>query len=242
MKLNCCIIDDEPLARDLLESYVVKTPFLTLTGKFSGAVNALRDPALGEADLLLLDIQMPDLNGLDFSKMIPEKTRVIFTTAFEQYALDSYRVNALDYLLKPISYPDFLQAVNKAMRWFEATRPPAAGPKEEIETVFVKTEYKLVQIELKDILYIEGFKDYIKIFTGIDTPPVLSLMSLKAIEEILPSRNFIRVHRSFIVQLGKIRVIERNRIVFGKQYIPISDSYKSGFMAYLNKRSLTGDW
>lgn len=241
MILNCCIIDDEPLARDLLESYVRKTPFLSLTGKFPSAVNALKASALDQVDLLLLDIQMPDLNGMDFSRMVPERTRVIFTTAFEQYALDSYRVNALDYLLKPISYPDFLQAVNKALRWFEAVRPSGPVVQEEIDSIFVKTEYKLMQIELKDILYIEGFKDYIKIYTDIDRPPVLSLMSMKAIEEVLPAKNFIRVHRSFIVQLSKIKVIERNRIVFGKQYIPISDSYRSGFQAYLNKRSLTGD-
>lgn len=191
-------------------------------------------------DLLFLDIQMPELNGLEFSRMIPETTRIIFTTAFGQYALDGYRVNALDYLLKPISFADFTEAVNKAIRWFEL-RQKAYGnisgtaPDNEMKYIYIKSDYKLIQIELDKILYIEGLKDYIKVHLE-DTPrPVLSLTSLKAMEEKLPSDRFIRVHRSFIVQKQKIRIIEKGRIIFGKDYIPISDSYKQELQNYVNE-------
>ena len=186
----------------------------------------------GLVDLLFLDIQMPELNGLEFSKMVDSRTRIVFTTAFGQYAIDGYRVNALDYLLKPISYVDFLQAANKALQWFELVQKP-----EEIDSIFVKSDYKLVQVDLKKIMYIEGLKDYIKIYTEDAPKPILSLMSMKAMEELLPSSRFIRVHRSFIVQKDKIRVIDRGRIVFDKTYIPISDSYKQVFQTFLDERS-----
>lgn len=233
MVINCVIVDDEPLALGLLESYVNKTPFLLLTGKYSSAVQALKEIPDKEIDLLFLDIQMPELNGLEFSRMIDEHTRIIFTTAFNQYAIDGYRVNALDYLLKPISYIDFLQAANKALQWFELIKKKP----EEKESFFVKSEYKLLQIQFDKILYIEGLKDYVKIYTEDSPKAILSLMSMKSIEELLPGSRFIRVHRSFIVQKSKIKIIERNRIVFGKNYIPISDSYKEGFQRFLNERS-----
>ncbi len=254
MTLNCCIIDDEPLALDLLESYVLKTPFLKLTGKYLGALQAMDELQSIEVDLIFLDIQMPGLNGLDFSRMIGEKARIIFTTAFNQYAIDSYKVNALDYLLKPISYIDFLQAANKALRWFEIVRRPATAPaattvtepvpltsaseKDDIDSIFVKSGYKLVQVKLASILYIEGLKDYIKIYTEDEVKPLLSLMSMKSMEELLPSARFMRVHRSYIVQIDKIKIIDRNRIVFGKTYIPISDSYKKEFATFLSNRSI----
>ena len=245
MKLTCYVIDDEPLAVSLLESYVKKTPFLALEGTFNNAIHALTAISDHPVDILFLDIQMPELNGLEFSRIVGGETRIIFTTAFERYAADSYKVNALDYLLKPISYPDFLTAANKALQWFEMTRKntiqadgTAIPAKEEIESIFVKTEYKLIQIALNKILYIEGLKDYVKIYTEDDNHPVLSLMSMKTMEEMLPSKNFIRVHRSYIVQAQKIKVIERNRIVFGKAYIPISDNYKPRFMEFLSQRSL----
>lgn len=233
MKLNCAIVDDEPLALNLLESYVQKTSFLELAGKYSSAVQAMKELPDKKIDLLFLDIQMPELNGLEFSKMVPSNTRVVFTTAFGQYAIDGYKVNALDYLLKPISYVDFLQAANKALQWFELLQQP----REEKESIFVKSEYKLVQIMLKDILYIEGLKDYIKIYEENQPKPVLCLMSMKAMEELLPPKRFIRVHRSYIVQKDKIRVIDRGRIVFGKTYIPISDSYKQAFQDFLDNPS-----
>lgn len=233
MKLKCAIVDDEPLALNLLESYVQKTSFLELVGKYSSAVMAMKELPDKKIDLLFLDIQMPELNGLEFSKMVPANTRIVFTTAFGQYAIDGYKVNALDYLLKPISYVDFLQAANKALQWFELLQQP----REEKESIFVKSEYKLVQIMLKDILYIEGLKDYIKIYEENQAKPVLCLMSMKAMEEQLPPKRFIRVHRSYIVQKDKIRIIDRGRIVFGKTYIPISDSYKQAFQDFLDSPS-----
>ena len=197
MTLKCCIIDDEPLALNLMESYVQKTPFLELSGKYSSAVEAM------------------------------------------QYAIDGYKVNALDYLLKPISYTDFLQAANKALHWFELLQQREISKQEngELESIFVKSDYKLIQVELKNILYIEGLKDYIKIYEENAPRPLLSLMSLKAMEELLPTEQFIRVHRSYIVRKDKIRFIDRGRIVFGKNYIPISDSYKPQVQAFIDKHS-----
>jgi DNA-binding LytR/AlgR family response regulator len=245
MNLSCAIIDDEPLAVSLLETHVNKTPFLTLQGKYNSAVLALPELNANPVDLLFLDIQMPELNGMEFSRMISENTRIIFTTAFEQYALDSYKVNALDYLLKPISYADFLQSAKKALQWVEmfhnrqSSKP--ASEKAEPESIFIKTERRLVQIDLNKILYIEGLKDYVKIFIEGQTSPVLSLMSMKAMEELLPTSKFVRVHRSFIVQPEKIKVIERSRIVFGKEYIPISDNYRDKFYEFLSRRALFTD-
>ncbi|NDV58556.1 LytTR family DNA-binding domain-containing protein [Bacteroides sp. 519] len=230
--LSCAIVDDEPLALSLLESYVNKTSFLSLNGKYSSAIQAMKNLTENPVDLLFLDIQMPELNGLEYSKMVDKHTRIIFTTAFEQYALDGYRVNALDYLLKPISYVDFLEAANKAVQWFERV-----STQDEIDCIYVKSDYKLLQIELKKILYIEGLKDYIKIYTEDNARPILSLMSMKSMEELLPDSKFMRVHRSFIVQKDKIKIIDRGRIVFEKAYIPVSDSYKQAFQKYLDERS-----
>lgn len=248
MRLTCAIIDDEPLAVSLLESYVLKTPFLDLQGTYNSALDALSDLRDRPVDLLFLDIQMPELSGLEFSRILNADTRVIFTTAFDQYAVDSYRVNALDYLLKPISYPDFLASANKALRWYELLRKPVSSEEKEesasiaerggMESIFVKSEYKLLQIELRKILYIEGLKDYVKIFVEDEPRPVLSLMSMKSLEDMLPSDRFVRVHRSFIVQPEKIKVIERNRIVFVKEYIPISDNYKQHFLEMIERRSI----
>ena len=218
MKLNCAIIDDEPLAVELMEGYVRKTPFLTLCGSFgsgSAAFDMLRDRPV---DLLFCDIQMPGLSGMELSRMLPADTRVIFTTAFSA---------------------DFLAAANKALAWFELknraeTPPPAAAP----QSLFVKTEYRLRQIGFDSILYIEGLKDYVKIHVEEETHPVLTLTSLKSLEEQLPADRFVRVHRSFIVQPSKIRSIERNRIVFGKEYIPVSENYRQAFFDFLAEHSL----
>ena len=241
MKLTCAIIDDEPLAVELLESYVRKTPFLELKGAYNGGITALEALKTEPVDLLFCDIQMPELNGMELSRMLPARTRVVFTTAFDRYAVEGFRVGAVDYLLKPISYADFLTAANKAFEWFELKRrsvgkpsPAEAGP----ESIFVKTEYRLRQIELDKILYIEGLKDYVKIYVEDEPRPVLSLASLKSLEEQLPAERFVRVHRSYIVQPAKIRIIERGRIVFGKTYIPVSDGYKEAFYAFLEARSL----
>lgn len=240
MILNCAIIDDEPLALDLLESYVRKTSFLNLVGRYSSAVSALSEIHQKRVDLLFLDIQMPGMNGLEFAKTLQHDTRVVFTTAFSQYAIDGFRVKALDYLLKPISFQAFTEASERALEWFrlkqgEASEIEANYPK---DCIFVKSEYKLLQIQLGKILYIEGLKDYVKIYTEDNPRPILSLSSMKAMEERLPADRFLRVHRSFIVQKAKVRVIDRGRIVFGNVTIPVSDSYKQEWAAFLSEHSL----
>lgn len=241
MKLRCAIVDDEPLALGLLESYVKKTPLLELNGAYSSAIQAMKNLPENPVNLIFLDIQMPELNGLEFSRMIPQDTRIIFTTAFEQYALDGYKVNALDYLLKPVSYSDFMQAVNKAVKWFELQQKAEENSNNFIQAssesnyIYIKSDYKLIQINLDKILYIEGLKDYIKIHLEDEPRPILSLVSMRAMEEKLPSSRFLRVHRSFIVQKQKIKVIDKGRIVFGKEYIPISDSYKQELQNYVNE-------
>lgn len=226
MTLNCLIVDDEPLALELLESYVSRTPFLHLVDRCDSAIKALSVIEETPVDLIFLDIQMPELNGLELSRLVGNKVKIIFTTAFEQYAIEGFRVDALDYLLKPFNYSEFLRAATKALR----TRPAP-------ESIFVKSDYKLVQVQLKDILYIEGLKDYIRIQTE-DGQGILTLMSMKSIEDFLPADTFVRVHRSYIVNLNKIKTIERNRIIFGKVYIPISDSYKDRFTELLDKRAI----
>lgn len=234
MTLTCFIIDDEPLALALLESYVSKTPFLQLTGKFSSAVAAIDAVQDQGPDVLFLDIQMAELTGMEFARLVPEKTRIIFTTAFQQYALEGYKVNALDYLLKPFSYPEFLQAANKALHYHQLNQMP---PVQEVQkSIFVKADYKLMRIDLDKILYIEGLKDYLKIYTEEQPQAIVSHITMKAMEEMLPSSRFLRVHRSFIVNQEKIKIVDRNRIVFGKVHIPISDSYKEAFQEFLDKR------
>ena len=241
MILRCALVDDEPLALSLLESYVRKTDSLELCGSYSSAIQAMKSLPEHPVDLLFLDIQMPELNGLEFSRMVSDNTRIIFTTAFEQYAIDGYRVNALDYLLKPISYNDFIEAVNKALQWFEL-RKKAETP-DSVQTslptdsnhIYVKSDYKIVQIELDKILYIEGLKDYIKIYTEDNPRPILSLTSMITMEEKFRSNRFILVHRSYIVQKQKIKIIDKGRIVFGKEYIPVSDSYKQELQNYVNE-------
>lgn len=239
MKLTCAIIDDEPLAVELMEGYVRKTPFLELRDSFGSGTAAIETLRERPVDLLLCDIQMPGLNGMELSRMLPADTRVIFTTAFSRYAVEGFRVRAIDYLLKPISYADFLAAAQKALEWFEIKRrAEKAAPDEARQSIFVKTEYRLQQIELDKILYIEGLKDYVKIHVEGEAHPVLSLLSLKSLEDQLPADRFVRVHRSYIVQPAKIRTIERNRIVFGKEYIPISEGYRQPFFDFLARRSL----
>lgn len=239
MILTCFIIDDEPLALGLLESYVVKTPFLELIEKFSSAVAAVESVRETPPDVIFLDIQMAELNGMEFARLVPEKSRIIFTTAFEQYALESYKVNALEYLLKPFSYSDFLLAANKALQWQQLNEKAIAEKsKNAPDCIYVKSEYRLLQIALSKILYIEGLKDYLKIYLEGETEPVVSHITMKAMEEMLPGSDFMRIHRSFIIQKDKIKVVEHNRIVFGKTYIPVSDSYKESFQKFLDKRTL----
>ena len=239
MQLNCLIVDDEPLALDLLEAYVKRTPFLTLVGRCTNALEVLQLTKEKTVDLIFLDIQMPELSGLELSRILGNEVKVIFTTAFEQYALEGFRVDALDYLLKPVSYPEFLKAAHKALQWFDRSAGlPSVPEKRSEDSIFVKCDYKLQKIELCRIRYIEGLKDYVKIYLEEQTQPVVSLISMKSLEEMLPETSFIRVHRSYIVNLDKITVVERNRIVFGKTYIPVSDSYKEKFLDFINRKTI----
>jgi len=239
-KIRCLVVDDEPLALELIEDYVLKTPFLELVNKFNSPFQAIDALQNEKVDLIFLDIQMPGLSGIDFSKLLQGGPKVIFTTAYNQYALEGFKVDALDYLVKPINYQEFLKASNKALTWFSLVEQNSESKNVEPSnaSIFVKSEYKLLKVVLNDILYIEGLKDYVKIYLKDQTKPILSLMSLKNLEEKLSSEQFMRVHRSFIVNLHQISKVERNRIVFGSVYIPIADSYKEQFQEFLNKKSL----
>ena len=235
MILNCAIIDDEPLAAELLASYTKKVPFLNLIGTYNSAVNGMKDLREHPVELLFLDIQMPELSGLEFAKILPKETKIIFTTAFNQYAIEGYKVNAIDYLLKPVSFEEFLKASNKALDWFTTVRKQDTYREDRF--MLVKSDYKLVKIALDDILYIEGLKDYVRIYLE-NGEKVMSLMNMKELEDYLPQPEFMRTHRSYIVHMNKITVIDRFRIVFGDVYIPISDSYKEEVQTYFDRHTL----
>lgn len=236
--ISCIIIDDEPLAVKLMESYVTKTPFLELKGSFTSGGQAFEFIQDNPVDLLFCDIQMPGLNGMDLSKMLPEDTRIIFTTAFSQYAIEGFKVHALDYLLKPISYDDFLAAANHAKKVIDTERQSGTDRTPPIRSIFVKTEYRLQQIELDSITFIEGLKDYVKIHLDDGPDPVLSLIRMKTLQEQLPKDRFVRVQKSYIVQLSKIEAIERSHIVIGKDRIPIGETYQEALLNALSGNSI----
>lgn len=236
MILTCAIIDDEPLAAELLESYVKKTPELHLVGVYGSAVEAMKELRNNPVDLLFLDIQMPELSGMEFAGILPKKTKVIFTTAFDRYAIDGYKVNAVDYLLKPISYDNFVLSVNRVLeRCRDVDRQDVMSAD---GFVYVKSEYKLVKINFDDILYIEGVKDYVKIYFRDRRKPVMSLMNMKKLEDYLPKSQFMRVHRSFIVNMSVADMIDRGRIVAGDTFIPVSESYKEQVQEYIDRHTL----
>jgi DNA-binding LytR/AlgR family response regulator len=252
MNLNCIAVDDEPLALGLVSVFIEKTPFLNLVGKYSSAVEALQGLHSQQVDVIFLDIQMPDLTGIELARVLSQAQqgsvgpRIIFTTAFNNFALEGYKVDALDYLLKPFNYEEFLRAANKAKAYFELINRPApasvapvalAIPEPEEESLFLKVEYQLVRVAFKDILYIEGLKDYVKVHLQGNPKPILSLTSLKALEDKLPPRRFMRIHRSFIVSLDKISSLTRNSIQIGTVTIPVSDQYKDTFNQFLSKWS-----
>ncbi len=236
MILSCAIIDDEPLAADLLASYARKTPELDLMGVYNSAINAMKTLRENPVDLIFLDIQMPELSGLEFAELLPKKTKTILTTAFDRYAIEGYKVNAIDYLLKPISYEKFILSVNKALEWFKAVSSSEASSIEEF--IYVKSEYKLVRIKLDDILYIEGLKDYVKIYLEGEKKSIMTLMNMKKLEEFLSEPKFLRVHRSFIVNMTKVNMVDRGRIVIGSMFIPISESYKEKVQDYIDNHTL----
>ena len=241
-KITCLIADDEPMALSLIESYVLKTPFLELKAKCNSAIKAMEFLETdSDIDLFFLDIQMPDLTGLEFSRLLPAKSKVVFTTAFDQYAIEGYKVNALDYLLKPFDYNEFLNAAQKARNHFEINCVQNAKNqqnKKNSDFIFVKSEYRQIKINFSEILYIEGLKDYVKIYTSSHPRPILTLMSLKKLEEELPSEQFMRVHRSYIISLEKIEAIERNHVVIKDGFITIAPNYKDILMEYIKGKSI----
>ena len=231
MMISCILIDDEPLALDLLKAYVESTPFLKLIAICNNAISAFEILEKESVDLIFTDIQMPNLSGMEFSKMIlNNRAKIIFTTAFEQFALESYKVNTIDYLVKPISYPEFITAANKAKQ--QILQSSNQTPIDDY--IFIKSDYKLIKIDLKDLIYVEGLKDYLKFYTVHSEKPMLTLKSMKSLEEELSKKQFMRVHRSFMVNLNKITTIERNRIVFGDKYIPVSEKYKENFQKFIS--------
>jgi len=236
MIIRCAIIDDEPLAAGLLESYVKRTPFLSLIGSYRSPLTAMADLRDHPAQLMFLDIQMPEISGIEFAKILPKDTKIIFTTAFPQYAVEGYGVNAVDYLLKPVSYNDFLKAVNRVLDWFDIQKRQEVCRSERF--MFVKSEYKLQRVALDDILYVEGLKDYVRIYLK-SGERVMSLISMKKLEDYLPHPEFLRTHRSYIVHMSAVNAIDRLRAVFDDAVIPISDNYKDAVQQYLDLHTLT---
>lgn len=236
--LTCFAVDDEPMALKLLESYIEKTPFLELKKSFSNAIEALERFNENPVDLLFLDIQMPDLSGMELSKIIKDKAKVIFTTAFDQYALEGFRVDAVDYLLKPFDYAEFLNAAQKAHKRIAPPKPTPQAKESRNESLFVKSGYKQLKIELDNILYIEGLKDYVKIWIKDNPSAILTLMTLKSLEKELPAGKFMRVNRSFIVALPHIEEVERNLITINNTQITVSEQHKAKFQEFVERNSL----
>jgi len=230
MKIKCIAIDDEPLALQQMGSYIQKTPFLELVGLFESAFQALDYLSSNPVELMFLDINMPDFNGLDFAKSLTNKPKIILTTAYSEYALEGFRIDALDYLLKPIPYPVFLKSVNKAKEWFQIKTEHSS----DVE-LFIKSEGKTVKIRVADILYVESANEYIKI--NMDNKDVVTtLIRLKDFEEQLPAEDFMRIHRSFIVHTKKIKAIERFRVILSSNFpIPVGENYREAFQAFVDK-------
>ena len=240
MTLRCIIVDDEPLAIRMLENYISRTPSLELEASFTDPVLALSEICARAPQLVFLDIQMPDLDGLELSRMIPPKTRIIFTTAFKQYAFDSYEVSALDFLLKPIRYQKFLEAVEKARQWFTLQQAAAQAQSPGDDTLFIKVDGILRKISLDDIVGLEGMKDYVRIHLKDRQPPLLTHMTMKAAQQMLPEGRFMRVHRSWIVALDKIESVSASGdISIGGQLIHISENCREAFDNWLQQRSFS---
>jgi len=235
--INCIAIDDEPLALKQIAGYIAKTPFLNLVASFESALEVLNYLNENKVDLMFVDIQMPDLNGMDLVKSLKNRPEVIFTTASKDYAIEGFKIDALDYVLKPIDYASFLKAANKAKEYFELLDKQPDKLTANSNYLFLKSEYKIIRIEIDKILYIEGMSEYVRIHLE-NAKPVMSLIRMKSIEQRIPTAQFMRVHRSFIVNLAKITTIERNCIIFDKTYIPVSDTYKDAFQSYIDENFL----
>lgn len=243
MKLRCVAVDDEPLALDLVAKFISQTSFLQLEAKFDNAIQALGYLNQNQTDLVFLDIQMPDLSGMELARILDgknsgQKPRIIFTTAYNQFAIEGYKVDALDYLLKPFSYEEFLKASTKAYQYFEKLQKPAESSpdlEKNHDYIFLKVEYQLVKVMVKDIAYVEAYKDYVKVHLTNKPNPLLSLTSMKAMEDMLPQQDFMRVHRSYIINLNHIDSVSRNVVNIGDAHITVSDNYKEPFMHFLSR-------
>ena len=236
-QLTCMIVDDEPLAVRLLESYVEKTPDLQLLASFTDSITAINAVKEQKPDLLFLDIQMPNIDGMELAHSLPEGTRVVFTTAFKEYAFESYEVNALDFLLKPIRYNKFLGSIEKARKVYD-TQPTAVEPKQQPNTVFARVDGEWRNIPVAQIVYVSGMKDYVMFYLDGEKKPLISHLTMKAVEEMLPSDKFLRIHRSYIVAVDKIQKVDRNDCVYiGEEIIHIPDGYLQSFRNFLETRS-----
>ena len=237
--MTCIIVDDEPLAVKLMESFVAKTPDLELLGSFTDSVEAINAIKEQKPNLLFLDIQMPDLNGMELAHMISADTKVIFTTAFKEYAFESYEVSALDFLLKPIRYNKFMVAVEKAKNWF-ISRNAESGIKcdNSPQTLFLRVDGELRNITIENIIYVNGMKDYVMFYLDGETKPLITHLTMKAVEEMLPPEKFLRVHRSYIIAVDKIRKVDRNDCIYiGNEIIHVPDSYQEAFHNFLETRT-----
>ena len=236
-KLNCIAVDDEPFALNMVCAYIEQTPFLQLSGRFTSAIETLKALHEQDIDLVFLDIQMPELTGIELARILDrgrnmKGPRVIFTTAYDQFALEGYKVDALDYLLKPFDYEEFLRAVQKAQSYAamsEALPNPPTPTETEQDYIFLKVEYQLIKVKLGDIRYIQGLKDYVKVYLASSPKPLLSLISMKALEEKLPAERFMRIHRSYIISLEQIHAVSKNSVEIGNESIPVSNQYKDDF-------------
>jgi DNA-binding LytR/AlgR family response regulator len=238
MTLNCVIIDDEPLAIDVIAGHIARTPFLTLERKFTHPVQAFEYLAENRTDILFIDIQMPDLSGMDLVRKLDYQPAVIFTTAYDQYAVEGFKVDALDYLLKPVDFPEFLKAAEKARKWIVAVKSPVSI-RQNKEFLFIKSAFKIIRIDLKTIIYIEGMSEYVRIFRE-HAKPVMSLLSLKSLNDFLPEEMFMRVHKSYIVNLHKISEIKSNSVTCTDGVeIPVSRLYKEKLQEYVEKNFMT---
>lgn len=231
--IRCCVIDDEPLALKLISSYVGRTAGLELAGAYLSAEEASEAIGGGDFDAVFLDIQMPGVSGVEFAKTVPPSTRIIFVTAYSDYAVEGFRVNAIDYLLKPVSYDEFVGAVNRVRQWKKGL-DALSGRDSQGDYLTVKSEYRLVRLRISDIVYVECLKDYIKIYSDGQPRPVLTLMSMKTLESMLPGRTFMRVHRSYIVNVDRITSVSRGRVTLADADIPVTDTYRQTLLDLLS--------
>jgi DNA-binding LytR/AlgR family response regulator len=233
--IRCLAIDDEPLALQQIAAYINKVPFLELAAQCHSALEARQFLSDDRVDAIFCDINMPDLNGMDFVKSLTAPPLVVFTTAYSEYAIEGFKVNAVDYLLKPFGMQEFMRAANRLQ---ERLSIPASAPAETDDTLFLKTDYRIVKVNIPDIRYVEAMSEYLKVWIEGEAKPIITLLSMKKMEERLPD-NFMRVHRSYIINLDKIQEVNKNRVIMDADtYLPIGDLYKEAFQTYLDKKFL----